>query len=267
MQHLFDLKGKTALVTGASSGLGWRFAEVLSQAGATVIVTARRLDRLEALAKEITAKGLQARAVMMDVDCQDAVRETISSLEQRGERIDILVNNAGIGIKTPIFEPDQPDDFENVIQTNLIGVWHVTKHTANHMKKNNIEGSIINIASVSGSNKTAKKTTSYCAAKAGVIQLTKALVGELAAEKIRINCILPGLFYTPMTDYKLKDPESRKDLEKAIPLGFVAKPEDLDGTLLLLASNKASRYITGSHFTVDGGVSWQWHSVNLRSML
>lgn len=256
MQSIFDLTGKTALVTGASSGLGWRFAEVLSQAGAKIIAVARRADRLEELVKGIVAKGGHAKALVMDVASNESVKNTVSTLTASDECIDILVNDAGIAKATPIFELPEPNEFENIIQTNLTGLWYVTQAIANHMKEKGIEGSIINIASVNGANKLGPNFSAYCASKAAVMQLTKALVGELAAHKIRINCIVPGLFHTPMTDHRLKDENGRKELEKIIPLGFVAKPEDLDGTVLLLASNKASRYITGGHFTVDGGISW-----------
>lgn len=123
---------------------------------------------------------------------------------------------------------------------------------ANHMKNYDIHGTIINIASVNGANRLRENIAGYCTSKASVIQMTKALVGELATAHIRINCIIPGIFHTPLTDYKLSTEKQRKELEKLIPLHFIAESTDLDGAILYLASNKASRYVTGSCITVDG---------------
>jgi len=135
-------------------------------------------------------------------------------------------------------------------------VWRVTRLVANHMKKKSIMGSIINIASVNGAGRLRSGLTSYAASKAAVIHMAKALVGELAPFGIRINTISPGLFHTPLTDYQLSRKEDKERMVKLIPLGFVADPEDIAGTILYLASNKASRYVTGSCLTIDGGVSW-----------
>jgi NAD(P)-dependent dehydrogenase (short-subunit alcohol dehydrogenase family) len=249
--QLFDLTGKTALVTGASSGLGAQFARCLSQAGARVIVASRRLDKLKTLAAELD----NALCVEMDVSDKASVQRGFDMIEQQGERIDICVNNVGIFKTTPIFEPDSNNDFERVVQTNVMGTWYVTKAAANHMKNHKIHGSIINISSVNGADHFQTKRAGYCASKAAVIQLTRTLADELSAEKIRINCIIPGLFHTPATDYKLNTPALRKTMEAMIPLGFVPDPSDLDGTILYLASNKASRYMTGACITVDGGIS------------
>ena len=249
---LFDLSGKTALITGASSGLGKRFAEVLSAAGARVILTSMELAKLQALADTLK----NAQAVEMDVSNKTAVRTAFTQIEQANERIDIAICAAGISGSTPIFEPEISDTFKRIIQTNLMGVWYVTQCAANHMKQYEIAGSIINIASIRGISYPRETTTGYCASKAAVIQLTKALTGELAQANIRINCIAPGAFCTPLIDHKLRIPGMKQAIEKPIPLGFIAEPEELDGTILYLASNKASRYVTGTCLTVDGGVSW-----------
>ncbi len=123
------------------------------------------------------------------------------------------------------------------------------------MKRNEIRGSIINISSVNGADYLHPGRAGYCASKAAIIQMTKALVGELGDAGIRINCIVPGLVRTPATEYKLQTEEQRQELKRLIPLHFIAEPSDLDGTLLYLASNKASPYMTGSIITVDGGIS------------
>lgn len=252
MQHLFDLKGKTAFITGASSGLGEQCAYTLSKAGARVILIGRNLNKLEAVASKLN----NAMAVARDVSDKDAVNKALNELDESGERIDICINSAGIATLTPIFEEEDKGNFEQIIQTNLMGTWYITKAVALHMKRHNIHGSIINISSVNGANKLREGLASYAASKAAVIQLTKALVGELSLYKIRINCIAPGLFHTPLTHYKLSSEEAQKSMEKLIPLGFVAQPTDLEGVILLLASNAASAYITGSCITIDGGVSW-----------
>jgi NADP-dependent 3-hydroxy acid dehydrogenase YdfG len=144
--QLFDLKGKTAIITGASSGLGEQFARYLSGAGARVLLAARRIDKLNTLAAELN----NAKAIQMDVSDKQSVKSCFAELEKDGEKIDICVNNAGIAALTPIFEEDDNDNFESIIQTNLMGVWYVTKAVANHMKGHKINGSIINIASING---------------------------------------------------------------------------------------------------------------------
>lgn len=252
MTILFDLQGKTAIITGASSGLGEQFARSLSGAGARVILAARRIDKLNDLAAELN----NAMAIQMDVSDKQSVKSCFAELEQAGEKIDICVNNAGIAILTPIFEEDDQNNFESIIQTNLMGLWYVTKTVANHMKSHKINGSIINIGSVNGQNKLRDGLAAYASSKSAVIQLTKALVGELSQYNIRINCISPGLFHTPLTDYKLNTSEQKEAMNKIIPLSFVATPQNLEGALLLLASNAHSSYMTGSCITVDGGVSW-----------
>jgi NAD(P)-dependent dehydrogenase (short-subunit alcohol dehydrogenase family) len=249
---LFDLNGKTALITGASSGLGERFAYCLSQAGARVILAARRLDKLQVLAKTLP----NAIAIKMDVADKTSVQAAFAELEKRGEKIDICINNAGIAKLTPIFSQEDNDDFANIMQTNTLGVWYVTQAVAHHMRSHKLQGSIINIASVNGANLLRENITAYAASKAAVIQMTKALTGELSREKIRINAILPGLFHTPLTDHRLNTEELRREMENLIPLNFVAEASDLDGAILFLASHKASRYVTGSCLTIDGGISW-----------
>ena len=144
--QLFDLNGKTSLITGASSGLGEQFARCLSGAGARVILAARSIDKLNDLAAELH----NARAIQMDVSDKQSVKSCFAELEKDSEKIDICVNNAGIFKATPVFEEDHQNDFESVMQTNVMGVWYVTKATANHMKNHGIHGSIINISSVNG---------------------------------------------------------------------------------------------------------------------
>lgn len=247
--NLFDLTGTTALITGASAGLGEGFARALSSAGARVILTARRFDKLQALAAELK----NAVAIEMDVSSKESVRKAFNQLEQAGEKIDICVNNAGIGLLTSVFEADDQGDFESVIQTNVMGVWYITKAVANHMKAHSIHGSIINIGSVNGDAFPAMVGHAYNVSKAAVMHMTKGLVGELSPHNIRINSISPGFFITEMTKETI---DSMGDaLLNRIPMGFMPGPNDMAGTILYLASNKASRYVTGACLTIDGGIS------------
>jgi NAD(P)-dependent dehydrogenase (short-subunit alcohol dehydrogenase family) len=247
IMNLFYLTKKTALITGASGGLGERFARALSAAGARVILTARRVDKLKAIAAELR----NSLAIEMDVSNKESVLRVFEHLEEAGEIVDICVNNAGIGLLTSVFEPDESGDFERIIQTNVMGVWYVTKAVARHMKSHGIEGSIINIGSINGAACPAFGGSAYNASKAAVIQITKGLVGELSPHRIRINSISPGFFKTELN----KDVPD--EILKKIPLGAQnVDPSDLDATILYLASNKASRYVTGACLTIDGGLSW-----------
>ena len=248
---LFDLTGKTALITGASSGLGAQIARTLSFAGARVLLAARRIDKLKLLAKELK----NAVAIEIDVSCKKSVCQVFENLEQENKKIDICINNAGIAKLTPLFESDDEDNFESVMQTNVIGIWYIIQQVANHMKNHSIKGSIINIGSVNGAALPSAIGSSYSASKAAVMHLTKALVGELSPYNIRINAISPGFFPTDMTRGFLEK-LGAETLEKKIPLGFLADLSDMDGSVLYLASNKASRYVTGTVLTIDGGISW-----------
>lgn len=267
MSNIFDLNGKTAFITGASQGLGARFAELLASKGVLVILAARQINKLNQIVSKITNTGGRAMALQLDVTRKSEVESAITNLlVQQKIKVDILINSAGVSLLTPVFQCKHNDDslnqdddtegFEKIMATNVMGTWFVSRIIANHMKQHNIHGSIINIASVCGSNKLRSNLTGYAASKAAVMQMTKAMVGELATANIRINCIVPGLIHTPMTDHRIGDEEARRNIENTIPLHFVATPQDFDGTLLYLASNHASRYTTGACITVDGGVSW-----------
>ena len=252
IKDLYDLSGKTTLVTGATSGLGKQFARILHEAGSRVILVARGRERLEGMAKELS----NSMILPMNVGEKSSVKEAFAELESRGEKIDVCINNAGIGMQTPIFEEDEENLFESQIQTNVMGVWYVTHAVANHMKNHKIAGSIINIGSIRGGAKQKEGFCAYATSKAAVMKLTESLVGELGPHNIRINCINPGVFHTPLTDYRLNTKEKKQEIASKNPLGFVADVEDMDGMILYLASNKASRYVNGSIFTIDGGRSW-----------
>lgn len=247
---LFNLNGKTAIITGASQGLGKQFAIILNKAGARVILASRDIDKLNAFSKELK----NSKAIQMDVANSASVKAAFAALEEAGEKIDICINNAATGALTPVFSEDDNGDFERVMQTNVMGVWYVTKAVANHMKSHKINGSIINIGSVNGDSFPYKELTAYTVSKAAVIHMTKSLVTEISHYKIRINTINPGPVQSDLLGSPNKhDPDFWKD---KIPAGFIAEPSDLDGLILYLASNSASKYVTGATFTIDGGMSW-----------
>ena len=239
----WSLTGKTALVTGASSGLGRHFATVLADAGAEVILAARRADRLEQACAEIAADGGKARGVSLDVT-DDA---SIAAFFQANAP-DIVINNAGIG--TPGKAISYPtEDWDAVIATNLRGPFLVAQHAARKMAEGK-GGSIVNIASILGL-RVGGDVAAYTTSKAGLIQLTKALALEWARHGIRVNALCPGYIVTELNEGFFGTPAG-ETLVKRIPQRRIGQPDDLDGALLLLASD-AGRYITGATLAVDGG--------------
>jgi 3-oxoacyl-[acyl-carrier protein] reductase len=246
---LFDLSGRVALVTGASSGLGLRFAQVLAEAGAAVALVARRTDRLAALADKIGQAGGRATPLSADVcDRADMIR-AFDAAERAFGVVDILVNNAGVVHADRIV--DLPEaEWRRVLGVNLDAVFLWSQEAARRMLAAEKPGAIVNISSVAGFN-VAKGVAAYAVAKAGVIQLTKALALELAAKGIRVNAIAPGWIVTDLNrDYLAS--ERGAALKREIPLGRFGEERDLDGVLLLLASD-AGRYMTGTTIIVDGG--------------
>ena len=249
MQQLHDLTGKVALVTGASSGLGRRFATVLAQQGAAVGIAARRTDALDALVKEITAAGGKAFATRLDVSDEQSVTAAVAAVEKALGPIDILVNNSGIGIAKPALEQTSAD-WDAVINVNLRGVFLMANEVGRRMRDRKQGGSIINIASILG-ERQGGAVLPYAVSKAGVIQLTKSLALEVARYNIRVNAIAPGYIETDMnSDFFQTDAGAA--LIKRIPQRRIGSDSDLDGALLLLASN-ASLFMTGSVLAVDGG--------------
>jgi len=241
----FDLSGKTALVTGASQGLGAGFARALASHGANVVLAARQTDKLKALAEEI---GDKAWPVALDVTDGASIAAAFDSAEANMAPVDVLVNNAGIAITKPFLEMTEAD-YDSVLDTNLKGCFLVGQEAARRMAARD-GGSIINIASVLGTDVLGQLST-YCTSKAGLIQLTRAMALELARAKIRVNAIAPGYIETPINRDFFQTPAGEK-LVKGIPQRRLGQDGDLDGALLLLASD-ASEYMTGSVVTVDGG--------------
>jgi len=247
--QIFDLTGKVALVTGASSGLGVRFAEVLAENGAAVALVARRAERLGALAARIEKSGGRAAAIEADVRDGAAMRRAFDAAEQAFGTVTILVNNAGVVQAGRAVEMTE-EDWRRVLSTNLDAVFFWAQEGARRMLEAGAGGAIVNIASVLGMAAD-KGVIGYATAKAGVIQLTRNLALELAFKGVRVNAIAPGWIITEMNhEYLTTGPGAA--MKRQIPMGCFGEPRDLDGPLLLLASD-AGRYITGATVVADGG--------------
>lgn len=240
----YDLTGRTALVTGASSGLGVHFARVLAAHGADVAVAARRAEKVSALAEEIVAAGGKAEALRLDVTDAASVSEAFD-----GRRFDIVVNNAGIAFNGPALATPEAD-WRQVIDTDLTGVFLVSQAAATAMAADEQGGSIINIASILG-KRVAGGLSAYAAAKAAVVQLTRAHALEWARHGIRVNAICPGYIETDI-NREFFATEAGQKLVRRIPMRRLGQMEDLSAPLLLLASDHG-RFMTGSELVVDGG--------------
>ena len=246
---LFSLSGRTAMVTGASSGLGRTFASVLAAAGASVVLTGRRMELLEQACVEITSQGGEALAVNMDVTDEKTVTKGFDEAERSCGCIDILVNNSGIAHGESALEI-APSDWDRVIDTNLRGAWRVARESGKRLIKAEKPGSIINIASILGF-RVIRGVAPYAISKAGLVQMTHSLALEWSRYAIRVNAIAPGFINTDMNREFFKT-EAGLSMQKRIPMRRVGDPDELAGALLLLASD-ASSYMTGSVVTVDGG--------------
>jgi len=245
------LEGKHALVTGASSGLGWQFALTLARAGAKVSLAARSVDKLEALAKEIEAFDGRALPVRMDVTDITSIQQGVTAAETELGPIDILVNNSGVSALSPSDRISEKD-FDFVMDTNAKGAFFVAQAVGQSMIKHGKGGKIINIASVA-SQRVLKQNIAYCMSKAAVKHMTSALADEWGRYKIQVNCINPGYIVTGINrDYWETD--AGKKLISRLPGRRVGDPSHLDGTLLLLAG-PGSDFMTGSIIEVDDGLT------------
>ncbi len=249
----FDLTGKTALVTGASQGLGARFATVLAERGAKVVLAARQVQKLETIKAEIERSGGVAHAVRLDVSQTDSISDCFEDTEQTLGPVDILINNAGVAISKPVLEQSE-NDWDRVIETNLKGAFFVAQTAAKRMTARGQGGSIVNIASVLALE-VIGHLAPYAASKSGIWQITKTMALELARHQIRVNALAPGYIVTDINREFLEGPTGQQMVKK-IPQRRYGDPADLDGALLLLASD-AGRYMTGSILVVDGGFMLQ----------
>ncbi|MET0391277.1 MAG: glucose 1-dehydrogenase [Polyangiales bacterium] len=250
MTQLFsDLVGKTAFITGASGGLGQRFATVLAEHGVNVAIAARRLDALSTLADQLRTPQRAALPIQLDVTDAGSIRSAVATAVRELGRIDILVNNSGVTVSKPILEQTEAD-WDHVLDTNLKGAFLMATEVGRHMRDSGRGGSIINIASVLALRQ-ASHIGPYAASKAGLSQLTKQLALELARHQIRVNALAPGYLLTDI-NREFFGTEPGKQMIKRIPQRRLGELGDLDGPLLLLASD-ASRYMTGAVVPVDGG--------------
>ena len=245
----FSLKGKVALVTGASSGFGRHFATVLSQAGAKVVLAARRTELIQAEADNIIAGGGVAMAVTMDVTSSASIAAALDEIESAFGVVTIVINNAGITIPKLLLDLSD-DDWTNVIDTNLTGVAYVARESARRMIAAGVGGSIVNIGSILA-ERVQKALTNYAASKAAVVQFTKAAALEFAQYNIRVNALCPGYFNTDLNSEWFKTSEGQALIQR-IPQRRTGTLGELNGPLLLLASDAGS-LMTGSAVTVDGG--------------
>jgi NAD(P)-dependent dehydrogenase (short-subunit alcohol dehydrogenase family) len=247
--RLFDLAGRRALVTGASSGLGRHFARTLAAAGARVAVAARRVERLDELVSDLQFEGRDARAFALDVTSRQSVVDCLDALAADWGGVDILVNNAGVSDTRRVLDY-RDEDWQAILDTNLKGAWMVAQEAARRMVAAGQGGSLINITSILAS-RVGGGVGPYCAAKAGLSHLTRSMALELARHGIRVNAIAPGYVATEINQDFLAS-EAGERLRARIPARTFCTCEDLDGALLLLASD-AGRGMTGAEIVVDGG--------------
>ena len=246
--NAFRLDGKVAIVTGASSGIGAQTVKLFSSLGAKVIAAARREDRLHDLANQYPNVMAAKCDVGVEADCNNLVETVINKYQ----KIDILINNAGISDPIPALEEDL-DQFKRVIQIDLISCFHLAQLCAQHMETQESGGAIVNVASIHGFvGSSPNNQPGYTAAKGGLINLTRELALEWARHGIRVNAIAPGYISTELTDEMIAGESGRKWIERNTPMRRPGEVTELDGAMLLLASDAGS-YITGETIAIDGG--------------
>ena len=246
--NAFRLDGKVAIITGASSGIGAQTVKLFSSLGAKVIAAARREERL----RDLSNQYANVMAVKCDVGIEEDCINLVDTVINEHGKIDILINNAGISDPVPALEEDL-DQFKRVIQIDLISCFHLAQLCALYMGKQESGGAIVNIASIHGFvGSSPNNQPGYTAAKGGLINLTKELALEWARHGIRVNAIAPGYISTELTDEMIAGESGRKWIERNTPMRRPGDVTELDGAMLLLASDAGS-YITGETIAIDGG--------------
>lgn len=253
LHHLFDLTNKVALVTGGSRGLGKEMAEGLAEAGAALMLVARREEWLKPTVAEMQARGLRCEGALADVAKPDDIQRVVAQTMRAYGQIDILINNAGVSWGAPA-EDMSLDKWQMVLDINLTGPFLLCQAVGREMIKRRF-GRIINIASIAGLLATlpgVQDTAGYNAAKGGLLSLTRELAAKCAKHNIRVNAIAPGFFSSRMADKVIE--HARATIEASTPMGRIGAPGELKGVAVFLAS-EASNYITGQTIVVDGGAS------------
>jgi len=247
----FDIKGQTAIVTGASSGLGVMFAETLAERGVNLVIAARRYEKLAKVAEDLSKRyNVKVTPVKTDVSQEEQVIQMAKTAAERFGSLEILVNNAGIASLSPSVDMDL-GEWKKVIDVNLTGVFLCARTAAREMIKRKY-GKIVNIASIYGAVGDIFPTAPYYASKGAVINLTRALAIEWAPNKVNVNAIAPGFFPSEMTASVFQDKEAMEHILSRTPLGRTGEPLDLKAALVYLVS-PASNYVTGQTIFVDGG--------------
>ncbi len=255
MRDLFDVSGKTALVTGGSRGIGLMIARGLVQAGAHVIVSSRKSDDVQAAAKELAEIG-DCRAIPGDISTPEGAGELARATRERFPRLDILVNNAGASWGAPL-EEFPASGWDKVAHTNVEGVFHLTVALLPELRAAadaEDPARVINIGSIDGIRTPSFDNYSYSASKAAVHMLTRHLAKRLADEHITVNAIAPGPFESKMTAFMFETPESLEMVAATVPLGRIGHPDDAAGLALFLSS-RAGSYLTGTIIPLDGGIT------------
>ena len=249
LENLHSLDGKVAFITGASSGLGEHFAQVLASAGATVVVAARRAEKLEALVKKIQKSGGTAYATNLDVTDDDSIAKALDYAIKAAGSVDILVNNAGVATGGNCWELES-DDYDYIMNTNLKGAWRVATLVARYLVETKKPGAIVNIASILGI-RVGMHQSNYAISKAGVVQMTKSMALELGRKGIRVNALCPGYFRTDINGDFFDTPQGQAFIQ-TMPARRTGELHELDGPLLLLCS-EAGSFMNGVALPVDGG--------------
>ncbi len=246
-----DLTGKVALITGTTSGLGKRFAQILANAGASVVITGRRVDRLEALAAELEGMGARVLPVALDVTDVASIDACVAEVVTELGGIDILINNAGMNVQASAVDL-LPEEFDRVMDTNMRGAFFMATRVGARMIARGQGGSIINVASI-GAHTVLPGLATYCMSKAAVAMMTRSLAHEWARHKINVNAICPGFIETELNSEWFETDGGQKQI-KSWPRRRLGLESDLDGIVLLLASEQG-RLMTGSVTTIDDGQS------------
>jgi NAD(P)-dependent dehydrogenase (short-subunit alcohol dehydrogenase family) len=256
---VFSLEGKSALVTGAGSGIGREIALLFAKQGATVAVGDINDEGAQGVVDEITAAGGSALPLHLDVTSRESARDAIAAIVKQTRRFDILVNNAGIGMVGNLTETE-PSDFERLMAVNVYGVYHCSQAAVEQMQAQNPQGgAIVNIASIAGQVAVARRFA-YGTTKGAVISMTQSVAMDYIDKGIRCNCICPGTVESPFVEAYLQKyhqgeiEETRKQLHARQPLGRMGRPDEIAPLALYLASDEAG-YVTGSQMVIDGGLT------------